>query len=223
MSPRVLIVEDDPATHQLLADGLRGEPFELEQAASVMSGRQALLSGTIDAAVVDIGLPDGSGLDLLEDAAAAGVPVIILSGRSREADRVGGLELGAEDYMVKPYSVPELASRLRRILRTTSSAGRTVTFEDLEIDLDARQVAVRGAPVELTRREFDLLGHLALRPMQVLSREDLLQAVWQSSGAWQTTATVTEHVRRLRAKLEVDPSEPRYLLTVRGVGYRFRG
>lgn len=221
MSHRVLIIEDDPATRQLLVDGLRGEPFELTQAASVVSGRQALRSGGIDVAVIDIGLPDGSGLDLLEDAAAARIPVLLLSGRGSEADRVGGLELGAEDYLVKPFSMRELAARVRRILRTTSTAGRTLSYEDLEIDLQARQVAVRGTNVELTRREFDLLGHLALRPGQVLSREDLLQAVWESSGAWQTSATVTEHIRRLRAKLEVDPSRPRYLLTVRGVGYRF--
>lgn len=221
MTHRVLVVEDDAATLQLLSAGLRNERFEIRQAGDATAARRVLADEPIDVAVIDIGLPDASGFDLLRDAAASNVPVIILSGRTSEADRVLGLELGAEDYVVKPFSIREVAARLRRVLRTSRAAGHTIDLGDLVVDLRARQVERKGHPVGLTRREFDLLAHLASHPRRVFTREELLQAVWRSSGEWQTPATVTEHVRRLRAKLEDDPARPRHLVTVSGVGYRF--
>lgn len=221
MPHRVLLVEDDQATLLLLAEGLQSEHFETLEATSATAARQVLGTGEVDVAVIDVGLPDASGFELLRDAAAASVPVIMLSGRSGEADRILGLELGAEDYVVKPFSVRELAARLRRVLRTARTAAPRVEFGDLTIDLPARKVELAGQPVDLTRREFDLLAHLASQPGVVCTREDLLLAVWRSSAEWQTPATVTEHVRRLRTKLEADPVRPRHLVTVRGVGYRF--
>lgn len=221
MTHRVLLVEDDQATLVLLADGLRDEHFDIAQAADAGAARHVLSSVSIDVAVIDVGLPDASGFDLLRDAASANVPAIILSGHTSEADRVLGLELGAEDYVVKPFSVRELAARIRRVLRTAQTAGHRFEFDDLMIDLRARQVERHDRPVELTRREFDLLAHLVSKPKQVFTREDLLRAVWNSSGEWQTPATVTEHIRRLRAKLEIDPARPRHIVTVSGVGYRF--
>jgi DNA-binding response OmpR family regulator len=151
------------------------------------------------------------------------VPVIVLSGMSDEADRIVGLELGADDYVVKPFSPRELVARVRSVLRRTrgtASAGK-VEFDDLLIDLTTREVWARGEMVELRRREFDLLAHLASSPRQVFTRDQLLLGVWEVEPEWQGAATVSEHVHRLRAKIEVDPAHPTRIVTVRGVGYRF--
>jgi DNA-binding response OmpR family regulator len=149
-----------------------------------------------------------------------------VSALAEEADRVIGLKMGADDYVTKPFSAAELSARIESVLRRaamrgTPEATSRLTFDGLAIDLVTREVSVAGEKAEMTAKEFDLLAYLAGSPRQVFSREQLLQQVWGSSSHWQSDATVTEHVRRLRRKIEVDPDNPRWIATVRGVGYRF--
>jgi len=169
-------------------------------------------------------LPRIDGLEVLrrmrEDAST---PVIMLTARGEETDRVVGLELGADDYVTKPFSPREVIARVRAVLRRTDTSATTaamLTFGDLQIDRGRRAVLVGGRDVHLTRKEFDLLEHLATLPGMTFTRQALLEAVWDF--AWDgDTATVTVHIRRLREKIEDDPSDPRHLVTVWGVGYRF--
>ena len=151
------------------------------------------------------------------------LPVILLTARAEEVDRVTGLELGADDYVVKPFSPRELTARVRSVLRRSAPrhVPGSLTFDGLTIDTASREVAVEGSRVDLTAREFDLLAFLATNPRQVFSRGQLLEQVWDSSTAWQDPATVTVHVRRLRQKIDADPQNPRWVTTVWGVGYRF--
>jgi DNA-binding response OmpR family regulator len=167
-----------------------------------------------------------NGLDILRRIRASGdMPVIMLTARSEESDRVAGLELGADDYVVKPFSPRELAARVNGVLRRAAPKPATVAdvieFDGLIIDNRSREVRCAGELVELTPKEFDVLAHLAGAPRQVFSRADLLRDVWQSSPDWQDPATVTVHVRRIRNKIEADPENPRWITTVWGVGYRF--
>jgi DNA-binding response OmpR family regulator len=172
-------------------------------------------------------LPARDGLDILGDLRrTTDVPVILLTARGDEADRVIGLKLGADDYVVKPFSAAELSARIETVLRRSRPApaakpDRRLVFDGLEIDLDTREVQVKGEAVETTAKEFDLLAFLAASPRQVFSRQQILTHVWSSSPEWQSDATVTEHVRRLRRKIEADPDQPRWVTTARGVGYRF--
>jgi DNA-binding response OmpR family regulator len=157
------------------------------------------------------------------------VPVILVSALGQEADRVLGLKTGADDYVVKPFSAAELSARIESVLRRAQmrepAAGATRTnslgFDGLAIDPQSREVTVHGDKVDMTAKEFDLLAFLAGSPRQVFTREQLLRQVWGSSSDWQSDATITEHVRRLRKKIEEDPDHPRWITTVRGVGYRF--
>jgi DNA-binding response OmpR family regulator len=154
------------------------------------------------------------------------VPVILLSAKGHENDRILGLRLGADDYVVKPFSPGELSARVSTVLRRRSPpvalAAACLEFDSLRIDTTSREVEVAGKPADLTAKEFDLLAFLASSPRQVFSRGQLLSQVWASSSDWQDPATVTEHVRRVRKKIEVNPDRPRWLITVRGVGYRFQ-
>ena len=144
-----------------------------------------------------------------------------LAERGGEAERVGGLELGADDYVTKPFSPRELVARVRTVLRRAPTTSEVVEVAGLSVDPVARTVHRDGEAIDLTRREFDLLHHFANHPGEVFSRADLLKAVWESSPEWQDPSTVTVHIRRLRAKVEAVPSEPRHLVTQWGVGYRF--
>jgi DNA-binding response OmpR family regulator len=154
--------------------------------------------------------------------AVSRVPVILLTGRVSETDRVLGLELGADDYVVKPFSPRELAARARAVLRRTAELqGADLDFGELGIDTRTRRVRLRGVVLELTAKEFDLLTFLASSPREVFSRERLLEQVWHSAGDWQDPGTVTEHVHRLRLKLETDRQNPRWIRTVRAAGYAF--
>jgi DNA-binding response OmpR family regulator len=169
-------------------------------------------------------LPGGDGLDLCREIRANGqLPVIMLTARAEEADRIVGLELGADDYVTKPFSPRELTARVRTVLRRATpqpnGEGRLV-FDELELDDATRDVLVAGRPVRLTAKEFDLLAFLARHPRQVFSRQQLMDAVWGYAAAFET-GTVTVHVRRLREKVERDPARPRWIQTVWGVGYRF--
>ncbi len=224
---RVLVVEDDPAVRGLVARVLEGEGFAVDEAADALSAMARIGAGVPDLVILDIGLPDVPGLDLLTRIRQDhDVPVLVLTGAGSEAERVAGLRGGADDYVVKPFYPAELAARVDRLLhprngRAVEAADEVLRFEGLEIDRRSRECRVRGAAVGLTAKEFDLLTFLAASSRQVFSREQLLRNVWESSGDWQDDATVTEHVRRIRRKVEADPDSPRWLITVRGVGYRF--
>jgi DNA-binding response OmpR family regulator len=227
--PRVLCVEDDADIRTLVARLLAEEGYEVMQADDALTAMQTIATKTPDLVLLDVVLPDVDGLELLSRVRRdSQVPVILLTGRGAEEERIGGLRHGADDYIVKPFSPGELLARVESVLRrsaATANDGGTgpdvLSFDGLEIDCTSRDVRVQGDPVELTAREFDLLAFLARSPRQVFSREQLLQNVWASSSDWQDSATVTEHVRRVRRKVEHDPDRPRWVQTVRGVGYRF--
>jgi two-component system phosphate regulon response regulator PhoB len=220
----ILVVDDDEDVRTLLARALGAEGFRVEAVADGAAARRHLAVLDADLVVLDLTLPAEDGLDILTELrAGSDVPVILLTGRGAEDDRILGLKLGADDYLVKPFSPAELAARISSVLRRTrhDQPGRGLDFDDLHIDTGGREVVVRGDVVTMTAKEFDLLAFLASSPRQVFGREQLLQNVWSSSSEWQDSATVTEHVRRVRRKIEVDPDHPRWVTTVRGVGYRF--
>jgi len=222
----VLVVDDDTSVRTLLSRALSVEGFRVETVEDGHGARQAMATLEPDLVVLDLSLPHEDGLDILTKLReTSDVPVILLTGRGAEDDRILGLKLGADDYLVKPFSPSELAVRISAVLRRTRQARRStmLDFGDLRLDLTTREVLVHGIPVTMTAKEFDLLAFLAASPRQVFGREQLLQNVWSSSSDWQDDATVTEHVRRVRRKIEDNPDQPRWVTTVRGVGYRFEG
>jgi two-component system, OmpR family, response regulator RegX3 len=223
----VLLVEDEETITAPLTEALGREGFRTETAASLADGLELAKSRRPDLVLLDVMLPDGSGFELLRElrSDSVKVPVIMLTARGDEADRVLGLELGADDYVVKPFSARELVARIRAVLRRVSAAGAPATPSRLQIgalDLDAsaRTVTLDGEPLELTRKEFDLLALLMGQAGTVVSRERLIDEVWDVNW-FGSTKTLDVHVSGLRKKLGDDPSEPRYLHTVRGVGFRF--
>ncbi|MEX2279840.1 MAG: response regulator transcription factor [Acidimicrobiia bacterium] len=222
---RILLIDDEPRVRQVVSAYLEREGFRVDQAADAAEAR-ALLAGTPpDLVVLDVMFPGASGLDLLaEMRETSELPVILLTARAEESDRVAGLELGADDYVVKPFSPRELVARVRTVLRRTRRRpeGGRIEHGELVIDVAAREVTVADRTVDLTAKEFDLLTHMAGRPREVFSRNQLLMDVWDSSSEWQDPATVTVHIRRLRTKLEPEAVESRWLETVWGVGYRFQ-
>ena len=220
----VLVVDDDPDVLGLVEAVLLAEGFVVRTAATSTEAIASVRADRPNVVLLDLMLADSDGLDVLTEIhALADVPVVLLTGRGAEADRVLGLRMGAEDYIVKPFSPAELVARIDTILRRVSQrpGSRPLKFGALCLDLDSREVLVDGNLIATTAKEFDLLAYLASSPRQVLSRNQLLQQVWDSSSEWQDEATVTEHVRRLRLKIESDPERPRWIVTVRGVGYRF--
>jgi DNA-binding response OmpR family regulator len=222
---RVLVVDDEPLVREVVARYLEEDGHEVEVVADGDAALARFSQGGHDLVVLDLMLPSTDGLAVLRELRrTSDVPVIVLTARGAEGDRVLGFDLGADDYVVKPFSPRELARRVTSVLRRASLPGSNdapLRYDGLEIDERTREVRVAGTPVPLTRREFDLLHYLARAPRQVFSRAQLLDAVWDSSPEWQDPATVTVHVGHLRHKLEHDPSHPRWLVTVRGVGYRF--
>ena len=200
------------------------EGYAVDEAADGPSAIERVRGNPPDLVLLDVMMPGQDGLDVLARLRQTDdVPVILLTAKDDEADRVVGLRLGADDYVGKPFSPAEVAARIDTVLRRARSPRGTARlhFDGLDIDLASREVIVRGELVEMPAREFELLVFLASAPRQAFSREDLLGAVWGSSADRQQPSTVTEHVRRLRQKVEVDPDRPRWLRTVRGVGYRF--
>jgi len=221
---RVLVVDDEPEVRNLLQRLLESEGYNVAAAADMSGAKEAMKEADLSLVLLDVMLGGDDGLTLLADLRRVGeVPVILLTGRGAEADRIEGLKLGADDYIVKPFSPGELVARVATVLRRSGMKAPSpkLQFDGLEIDTIAREVVSRGEPIELTAKEFDLLTFLAASPRQVFSRHQLLEHVWASSSAWQDEATVTEHVRRIRRKIEVDPDNPRWIATMRGVGYRF--
>jgi DNA-binding response OmpR family regulator len=223
----VLVVDDDAELRELVRDVLVEHGYDVDECADGDGALERIDARRPDLVVLDLGLPQMGGLDVLRSIRqSSNLPVIVLTGRGAEADRIVGLEMGADDYVVKPFSPRELAARVRTVLRRSNAAVSdraqpVLRFERLEIDLECRDVLVDGDPVELTAREFDLLAFLASSPRQVFTRDQLLQQVWSSSSEWQDPRTIAEHVHRLRRKIEPDPSTPRWIQTLRGAGYRF--
>lgn len=219
----VLVVDDDPGIRDLLRMILSEGGFQVLDAASGREVEPMVVSHAPDLVLLDLGLPDVGGLDVLIDVTRRhDIPVIILSGRNGETDRVIGLDLGADDYVTKPFSSRELLARVRAAIRRRhrEPVAAVLDFGDLRINPATHDVTVDGDPVELTPKEFDILTHLSASPRQVFSRTQLLSAVWHSLPDWQDDATVAEHIHRLRRKL--DPANRnRWIHTVRGVGYRF--
>ncbi len=221
---RILVADDSAVTRELVRRALDQEGIEVDEAADGEEAIAAVLARRPDVVLLDISMPGMDGLAVLTRLRETGnLPVILLTARGADSDRIRGLDLGADDYVVKPFSPGELAARVRSVLRRARAGGPAgvLEFEGLRIDLAAREVSVRGAPVELTPKEFDLLATLASAPREAFSRAQLLRQVWGSLETWQTPATVTEHVRRLRVKIELDAAHPRSIVTVRRVGYRF--
>ena len=230
-SPRILVIDDDAQVRSLLRRVLLAEGFSVELEDDAPTDVDDL-ERHHDLVLLDISLPSEDGRDLLgRIRERSEIPVIMLTGSGEETDRIVGLKLGADDYVTKPFSPGELVARIESVLRRTQRAASApsapaasterLQFDGLVIDLTTREVEVRGERVEMTAKEFDLLAFLARSPRQVFSREQLLDHVWSSSSAWQDDATVTEHVRRVRRRIEDDPLRPRWVLTIRGVGYRF--
>jgi DNA-binding response OmpR family regulator len=220
----VLVVDDEPIVREVVVRYLEREGYRTLEAADGLRAKELVERHSPGLVVLDLMLPGTDGLALCRwIRARSGLPVIMLTARGEEADRIVGLELGADDYVTKPFSPRELVARVRSVLRRAESDGpatEPLVFAGLELDPSSREVQRSGEPLQLTAKEFDLLHFLASHPSHVFSREQLMARVWGYSAALDT-GTVTVHIRRLREKVEEDPSRPRFLQTVWGVGYRF--
>jgi len=225
----ILIVEDDLDMVSLLERFLVGEGYNVRRANDMTSTLRAIGDHEPDLVLLDIVLGNEDGREIFKELRLiSDVPTIFLTGRGLESERIAGLKMGADDYMVKPFSMGELAARIESVLRRAGASLAShqiekpnLKFGGLEINEQTHEVHRDGALLELTAKEFSLLTFLASSPRQVFSREQLLEHVWSSSGEWQNEATVTEHIRRLRLKIETDPDHPKWITTVRGFGYRF--
>ena len=220
----VLVVDDEPIVRDVVVRYLQRDGFDTLEAGDGDVARSIIESGAADLVVLDVMLPGADGLTLCRwIRAGSDLPVIMLTARGEAADRIVGLEIGADDYVTKPFSPRELAIRVRNVLKraeTTPPAAETLSFDGLTLDGRTREVTLDGEPVRLTGKEFDLLHFLASNPREVFSRTQLMDRVWGYEAALDT-GTVTVHIRRLRSKIERDPSTPRHLETLWGVGYRF--
>jgi DNA-binding response OmpR family regulator len=219
----VLVVDDEPMVREVLERYLTAEGFSVGVASDGEEALERFVEHAPDLVLLDLMLPKLDGYEVFRRIRdRGGTPVIMLTARGDETDRIVGLDLGADDYVTKPFSPREVVARVRAVLRRSSDLldGEPLRYGDLEIDGDRREVRLRGAPVRLTRKEFDLLHHLASRPGVALTRTQLLEDVWDFAWDGDST-TVTVHVRRLREKIEDDPSAPTRIVTVWGVGYRF--
>jgi len=224
---RILIVEDEPSLVESLRYALEVEGFEVVTADNAVDGLERARTWRPSLVLLDLMLPGGSGLDVCRQIRSrSDVPIIVVTAKDAEADKVVGLELGADDYVTKPFSMRELVARVRAHLRRANRAG---TFGDtnevlrvgpFELDIDAHEVRRNGEPVSLRPKEFDLLESLMRRAGRVASRETLIDEVWGPSY-FGDTKTLDVHIKRLRQKLEADPSRPRHIVTIRGIGYKF--
>ena len=219
----VLVVDDEPIVREVVVRYLEREGHETLEAEDGDHAREKIERAHPDLVVLDVMLPGTDGLELCRwIRSRSELPVIMLTARGEEADRIVGLELGADDYVTKPFSPRELAARVRSVLRRASSTApppERLTFGDVELERQTREAHKAGASIRLTVKEFDLLWFLASHPRRVFSRDQLMASVWGYTAALDT-GTVTVHVRRLREKIEDDPSRPTYIQTVWGVGYR---
>ena len=228
MAERILVIEDDPSILRGLQLNLGMEGYTVRSAGDGETGLQLARTEQPDLVVVDVMLPRMGGLEVLREIRQADpdLPVLILSAKGQESDKVAGLQLGADDYMVKPFGLKELLARIDALLRRRRARGQTGPDKavkragEIELDLDARRAAVAGRALELTSREFDLLAFFVSHPDRVYSREQLMESVW-GSRYFGTARTVDNFVARLRAHIGDDAERPRHLETVRGIGYRF--
>jgi DNA-binding response OmpR family regulator len=221
----ILAIEDDPAILRGLADNLRFESYEVLTATDGESGYALIREKRPDLIILDLMLPKLSGYEICRKVRAEGIqtPILMLTARGEEADRVLGLDLGADDYMAKPFSIRELLARIRAILRRAQPAKALpdeLRFDDVAVNFLSYEAHKAGAPLEMTRKEFSLLRLLASRAGEVVTRDELLNEVWGYEN-YPTTRTVDNHVAGLRAKIERDPGDPQHLRTVHGVGYKF--
>jgi DNA-binding response OmpR family regulator len=224
---RVLIVDDEPQIGDVLSAYLAREGFTVSTHTTAEGGLAAITATPPDVVLLDLTLPDGNGLDLLQDLRARNIPTLIVSARSDEVERVVGLELGADDYITKPFSPREVVARLRAVLRRVRSPSgdespphRRVRVGDLEIDKDSHEVFVAGKEIHLTPTEFRILALLAEHPGQVFTRSQMLDALHDDGNIYERT--LDRHVNNLRRKIEPDHENPTYILTVYGVGYKIR-
>ena len=230
MNKNILVIEDNHDIAKLVGINLRGKHTHVGHTANGVTGLEMALAGNYDIVILDLMLPGMDGMDICRKMRSENrfTPVLMLTAKTTELDRVLGLEVGADDYLTKPFGVPELVARVNAILRRSgeyqspppSEKTASLRIDDLYIDAGRRQVMVGGNEIDLTAREFDLLWHFALNPGRVFSRAQLLDSVW-GYGHDGYEHTVNSHINRLRAKIEADPAKPRYVITVWGVGYKF--
>lgn len=227
LNQRILVVEDDTAILRGLRDNLRFEGYQVLSARDGSEGLRAILEEDPDLVILDIMLPVLSGFDVCRRARSQGklMPILMLTARGQEVDRVMGLDLGADDYITKPFSIPELLARVRAHLRRADAGSELperVSFSDVTVEFESYEAKKAGRDVHLSPKEFGVLRLLVAREGDVVSRTDLLHEVW-GYDRFPTTRTVDNHVASLRSKLEDDPGNPRHLLTIHGVGYKFVG
>lgn len=228
-SARILLVDDEQSIQTLLSYPLRKEGYHVTSALDGSEALQRFDEGRFDLVVLDLMLPRRDGVEVCRELRSRSqVPIIMLTAKGSESDKVAGLEVGADDYITKPFSMREFRSRVKAALRRSRMAGSAaeraddapITHADLTIDFDRRLVTLAGEEIKVTYVEFEILGALARSPGRVLTRETLLEHVWGDSE-YRDPRTVDVHIRHLREKIERDPKEPEFLFTVRGVGYRF--
>ncbi len=226
---KILVVDDDQEMTKMLEKYLSNEGYQVTVATTGVAALSAASATEPELVLLDIVLGAEDGREILRDLRSiSDVPVIFLTGRGLETERIAGLKLGADDYIVKPFSLGEVSARIETILRRAgvNTAQHAIerpdiSFGDQQINENTHEVRLAGQLLDLTSKEFSLLNFIATTPRQVYTRSQLLEHVWASSSEWQNEATVTEHIRRLRAKIETDPDHPKWIKTVRGVGYRF--
>lgn len=225
---RILIVDDEETIREVVRRYLEREGYSVKEAADGFEALELIRSISPDLIILDLMLPGIDGLSLTQHIRQdRQIPILMLTAKGEANDRIRGLDIGADDYMAKPFSPQEVVSRVRAILRRTkketeTGIGRALIFGDLTIDPASRMVSIEGDAVTLTAKEFDLIYFFARNPKQVFSRLQLLEHVW-GDELYTDPSTVTVHIRRLREKIESDPSKPKYLLTVWGIGYKFEG
>ena len=224
---RLLVVEDDPAILRGLSDNLRLESYDVVTAIDGEAALRIAHDGGFDLVILDVMLPKVNGFDVCRRLRESGasVPILMLTARGEETDRVHGLDLGADDYLTKPFSLRELQARVRALLRRRNPATRLpdeARFDDVVVDFRRFEAQRSGAPLKLTRKEFGTLRVLIGRAGEVVTRTELLEEVWDYRE-YPTTRTVDNHLASLRSKVEKDPADPQHLLTVHGVGYKFVG
>ena len=224
---KILVVEDEPAMVAGLRDNFEFEGYEVITAQDGVEGLERALEESPDLVVLDVMMPRMSGLEVCKQLRAkrASLPIIMLTARGQKIDKVVGLELGADDYVTKPFSIRELLARVKSVLRRTAALPKDKeqhSFSDVEVDLRRCRVVRSGQALDISSKEFDLLKYFICHPGETLSRDRLLEDVWGYEN-YPTTRTVDTHLVRLRQKLEPDPEQPQYFLTVHGTGYRFVG
>ncbi len=224
MKKTILIVEDEPAISMAIKDELEFDGFDVRLASDGIAGLQSILQSPPNLVVLDLMLPGKNGFEVCREIRERGIntPVIVLTARAQEADKIRGLELGADDYITKPFSLAELIARIRAVLRRSDpeQSSDTIRSRSITIDLKRHQVLKGNTPVELTDKEFQILTYLMKRPSEVISRDDFLKTIW-GEEVYITHRTVDIHISALRRKIEDDPEHPSLIVSVRNVGYKF--